>query len=40
MARAARQEAFDEITGWLETLANAGKSHAGRFQKGLDTLQK
>jgi len=33
MARAARQEGFDEIADWFETLAKAGKSHAGRFQK-------
>ena len=36
MARAARQEGFDEIADWFETLAKAGKSHAGRFQKSLD----
>ena len=38
MARAARQEGFDEIASWFETLAKAEKSHAGRFQKALDTL--
>jgi rubrerythrin len=38
MARAARQEGFDEIADWFETLAKAGKSHAGRFQKVLDAL--
>ena len=38
MARAAREEGFDEIADWFETLARAEKSHAGRFQKGLDTL--
>ena len=31
MARAARQEGFDVIADWFETLAKAGKSHAGRF---------
>ena len=36
MARAARQEGFDEIADWFETLAKAGKSHAGRFQKALE----
>ena len=36
MARAARQEGFDEIADWFETLAKAGKSHAGHFQKALD----
>jgi rubrerythrin len=38
MARTARQEGFDEIADWFETLAKAGKSHAGRFQKALDAL--
>ena len=38
MARAARQEGFDEIADWFETLAKAEKSHAGRFQRALDTL--
>jgi rubrerythrin len=38
MARAARQEGFDEIADWFETLAKARKSHAGRFQKALDAL--
>jgi rubrerythrin len=38
MARAARQEGFDEIADWFETLAKAGKSHAGRCQKALDAL--
>jgi rubrerythrin len=38
MARVARQEGFDEIADWFETLAKAGKSHVGRFQKMLDAL--
>ena len=37
-ARAARQEGFEEIAEWFETLARAEKSHAGRFTKGLETL--
>ena len=37
-ARAARDEGFEEIAEWFETLARAERSHAGRFQKGLDTL--
>jgi rubrerythrin len=37
-ARQAREEGFDEIAEWFETLARAEKSHAGRFQRGLDTL--
>jgi rubrerythrin len=39
-ARSAREEGFTEIAEWFETLARAEKSHAGRFQKGLDTLDK
>ena len=38
MAKTARQEGFAEIADWFETLAKAEKSHAGRFQKALDTL--
>jgi rubrerythrin len=34
----AREEGFVEIAEWFETLARAEKSHAGRFGKGLDTL--
>jgi rubrerythrin len=37
-ARTAREEGMDEIAEWFETLARAEKSHAGRFQKGLDGL--
>ena len=39
MARTARDENMDEIVEWFETLAKAEKSHAGRFQKALDTLE-
>ena len=38
MAREAREEGFDEIADWFETLAKAEKSHAGKFQKTLETL--
>ncbi len=38
MAKTARDEGFDEIADWFETLARAEKSHAGRFQKGLDSM--
>ncbi len=38
MAKSAREEGFDEIANWFETLAKAEKSHAGRFQKALDEL--
>jgi len=40
MAKSARQEKFDQIAEWFETLAKAEKSHAGRFQKALDGLEK
>ena len=36
MAKTAREEGFEEIADWFETLAKAEKSHAGRFQKLLD----
>lgn len=39
-AKTAREEGFTEIAEWFETLARAERSHAGRFQKGLDTLGK
>jgi rubrerythrin len=39
MARVAREEGFTEIADWFETLARAEKSHAGRFLKGLNTLE-
>ena len=38
MARSAREEGFDEIADWFEILAKAEKSHAGRFQKALDSM--
>ena len=38
MARSAREEGFDEIADWFETLAKAEKSHAGRFTKMLDEV--
>jgi rubrerythrin len=36
MAKTARDEGFEEIADWFETLAKAEKSHAGRFQSLLD----
>ena len=39
MCKSAREEGFDDIAEWFETLAKAEKSHAGRFQKMLDTLK-
>ena len=38
MAKTAREEGFDEIADWFETLAKAERSHANRFQKALDNL--
>jgi len=37
-AKSAREEGFEEIAEWFETLARAERSHAGRFQKALDAL--
>ena len=37
-AKTARDEGFDEVAEWLETLARAEKSHAGRFQQALENL--
>ncbi len=39
-ARTAREEGFEELAEWFETLARAEKSHAGRFSKGLEGLGK
>ena len=38
MARSAREEGFDEVADWFETLAKAERSHANRYQKALDAL--
>lgn len=35
MARTARDEGFDEIADWFETLAKAERSHANKFTKTL-----
>ena len=37
-ARTARDEGFEELAEWFETLARAERSHAGRFTKAVDTL--
>ncbi len=39
MGKSARDEGFDEIADWFETLAKAERSHANRFQKSLDALE-
>jgi rubrerythrin len=38
MAKTARDEGFDEIADWFETLAKAERSHANKFQRTLDSL--
>ena len=40
MAKQARDEGHDDIAEWFETLAKAEKSHAGRFQRALNELDK
>ena len=40
MAKTAREEGFNEIADWFETLAKAERYHANRFQKALDSLGK
>ena len=39
-AKTAREEGFEEIAEWFETLARAERSHAGRFQKGLNSIDQ
>ena len=38
MAKTARDEGFDAIADWFETLAKAERSHANKFAKALETL--
>jgi rubrerythrin len=38
-AKIAREEGMDEVAEWFEILAKAEKSHANRFQKGLDLIK-
>ena len=38
MAKTARDEGFDEIADWFETLAKAERSHANQFAKALEAL--
>ena len=38
MAKSARDEGFDEIADWFETLAKAERSHANKFSKALESL--
>jgi len=37
-AKTARDEGLEELSEWFETLAKAEKSHAGRFNKGLQAI--
>ncbi len=37
-AKTAREEGFEELAEWFETLAKAERSHAGRFTKGLEAI--
>jgi rubrerythrin len=38
-ARTAREEGFEEVADWFETLGKAERAHAGRFQKALDEIK-
>jgi rubrerythrin len=38
-SKTARDEGFDEIADWFETLAKAERSHAGKFQNALDEIK-
>jgi rubrerythrin len=40
MAKTAREEGFDEIADWFETLAKAERSHAGKFKKTLEAYKQ
>jgi rubrerythrin len=38
MAKTAREEGFNEVADWFETLAKAEKSHAGKFTQMLKSI--
>ena len=38
IAKTARDEGFDEVADWFETLAKAERSHANRFTKALENM--
>ena len=38
-AQTARQEGFEEIAKWFETLAKAEKAHAGKYEEALKTIK-
>lgn len=37
-SKTAREEGFEEIAEWFETLARAEKSHAGKFSEALEAI--
>lgn len=37
-AKVAREEGFEDIAEWMETLARAERSHANRFKKALESI--
>jgi len=39
-AKTAREEGFDDVASWFETLAMAERSHANKFTKTLGTLNE
>src|SRR5690242_2458156 len=39
-AETARQEGFDDLAEWFETMTRAKKTDAGRFEKALSDLQE
>ena len=39
MAKTAREEGFNEVADWFETLAKAERSHANRYQKALNEFK-
>lgn len=39
MARVAREEGFEDIARWFETLSKAEHSHAARFHKALESME-
>jgi len=40
MAKTAREEGFDDIADWFETLAKAERSHTIRYEKALNELKE
>lgn len=39
MAQNAREEGYEEVAAWFETLARAERTHANQFQRALDSLE-